>query len=283
MNHWFIFILLSITWGSSFILIKKALIAFDDLQVATLRIAISTLISVPIVIYYRKKIQWGKWPFFLIIGLAGNGIPPFLFASAQTQVSSSLAGVLNTLTPIFTLVMTYLFFKHRLSFRNITGVLLGFTGVFLISVTNGMDFGGDLTYLLMIVLATILYAVNINAVRLFFPDTNPLIILSTSFVLFGPFSFVYLWISDIHGAILDHPDGLTSLLDVAILAIVATMIATFYFFRLLQKTNTVFASSVSYVIPLVAVGWGILDGEPIHVIYIISLVLILTGVYFTRK
>lgn len=283
MNHWFIFILLSITWGSSFILIKKALIAFDDLQVATLRIAISTLISVPIVIYYRKKIQWRKWPFFLIIGLAGNGIPPFLFASAQTHVSSSLAGVLNTLTPIFTLVLTYLFFKHRLSFRNITGVLLGFTGVVLISVTNGMDFGGDLTYLLMIVLATILYAVNINAVRLFFPETNPLIILSTSFVLFGPFSFVYLWISDIHLAILDHPDGLTSLLDVAILAVVATMIATFYFFRLLQKTNTVFASSVSYVIPLVAVGWGILDGEPIHVIYIISLILILTGVYFTRK
>ena len=135
----------------------------------------------------------------------------------------------------------------------------------------------------MIVFATILYAVNINAVRLYFPDTNPLIILSTSFVLFGPFSFFYLWFSDIHLVILNHPDGLTSLLDVTILAMVGTMIATVYFFKLLQKTNTVFASSVSYVIPLVAVGWGLLDGEPFNALYIISLLLILAGVFLTRK
>jgi len=283
LNHWFIFILLSLTWGSSFILIKKALLAFDDLQVASLRIAIATLVSMPIVVYYRKKIRWEKWYLFLIVGLAGNGIPPFLFASAQTQVSSSLAGVLNTLTPIFTLVLAFIFFRHHLSLRNITGVLMGLTGVLLISFSNGIDFGGDLRYILMIVLATVLYAVNINAVRLFFHETNPLIILSTSFVLFGPFSFIYLWHSDIHQVILKHPDGMTSLLEVIVLALVGTMIATVYFFRLLQKTNTVFASSVSYVIPLVAVGWGLLDGEPFNVLYIISLLLILTGVFFTRK
>ncbi len=282
-SHWLILVLLSLTWGSSFILIKKGLLAFDDLQVASLRIAISTLVSVPIVIYYRKKIQWEKWYIFLFVGLAGNGIPPFLFATAQTQVNSSLAGVLNTLTPIFTLLLALIFFRHHLSFRNITGVLVGLAGVFLISFSNGIDFGGDLRFILMIVIATVLYAVNINAVRYYFPKTNPMIILSTSFMLFGPFSFIYLWKSEIFSVIIDHPAGLVSLLDVAILALVGTMLATYYFFKLLQETTTVFASSVSYVIPLVAVGWGLLDGEPFNMMYIISLLLILAGVFLTRK
>ena len=116
MSHWFILILLSLTWGSSFILIKKALLAFDDLQVASLRIAISTLVSIPIVLFFRKKIHWNKWYLFLIVGLAGNGIPPFLFAAAQTQVSSSLAGVLNTLTPIFTFVLAFIFLDTTLAY-----------------------------------------------------------------------------------------------------------------------------------------------------------------------
>ena len=137
---WALLIALSITWGSSFILIKKALIAFNETEVASLRIAISTIISIPIVIYYFKQIDWSKWHYFLIVGLVGNGLPPFLFAAAQTEVSSSLAGVLNTLTPIFTLIFALMFFGQKLNIKNIVGVTIGLAGTILIAIAGNADF-----------------------------------------------------------------------------------------------------------------------------------------------
>ena len=280
---WTILLFLSIVWGSSFILIKKALISFNEIELASLRIAISTIISIPIVIYYFKKIDWKKWHYFLLVGLAGNGIPPFLFSFAQTEVSSSLAGVLNTLTPIFTLLLALWFFRQKLNGKNTLGVVIGFAGTILIAYSGNMNFDGSIIYIGLIVIATILYALNINAVRFFFKDTKPLLILAVSFVLFGPFSFVILWNSSIVETFQTNPYVWKSFSAVLVLAIFATMIATMYFFRLLQRTNTVFASSVSYIIPLVALFWGILDGEPFNIIYIISLILILAGVHLTRQ
>ena len=280
---WIILFALSITWGSSFILIKKALIAFDEVQVASLRIAFSTLISLPIVIYYFKEIDWSKWHYFLLVGLVGNGLPPFLFSAAQTEVSSSLAGVLNTLTPIFTLLLALLFFNQKLNKQNILGVFIGLLGTAIIAYKGNINFEGGAFYISLIVLATILYALNINAVRFFFLHTKPIIIISTSFLLFGPFSFIILASGDFIDIMQNHDFAWKSFFAIFILASLGTVLATMYFFRLVQKTNTVFASSVSYIIPIVAVFWGLLDGEPFSLIYLISLILILMGVYLTRQ
>ena len=280
---WAILILLSLTWGSSFILTKKGLIAFDEIQVASLRIAFSTLISIPIVIWYFRQIDWSKWHYFLIVGLVGNGLPPFLFAAGQTEVSSSLAGVLNTLTPIFTLILSFLFFNQHLRFGNIWGVVLGLAGTLLIAYSGNSDFSGSRFHIVLIVIATILYALNINAVKFFFRNTKPILIIAVSFVLFGPFSFFIFGTDDFHASIQTHPHAFKSLMAIFLLASLSTVLATMYFFRLLQRTNTVFASSVSYVIPLVAVGWGLIDGEPFRFEYFLSLILILLGVYLTRE
>lgn len=278
-----ILLVLSLTWGSSFILIKKGLIAFDEIEVASLRIAFSTLISIPIVIYHFKKIDWKKWHYFLIIGLVGNGLPPFLFAAAQTEVSSSLAGVLNTLTPIFTLIFAILFFNQKMKVRNTWGVIIGLIGTILIAYSGNADFDGGAFFIVLIIIATILYALNINAVRFFFRDTKPILIIAVSFVLFGPFSFFILGSDSFIQNVQTHPYAIKSILSIAALAGFATILATMYFFRLLQRTNTVFASSVSYVIPLVAVLWGLIDGEPFQLVYFFSLILILLGVYLTRQ
>ena len=280
---WTILIVLSITWGSSFILIKKGLIAFDEIQVASLRIAISTIISIPVVIYHFKRIDWSKWHYFLIVGLVGNGLPPFLFAAGQTQVSSSLAGVLNTLTPIFTLIFALLFFNQKLHVRNIWGVVIGLAGTFLIAYSGNTDFKGGSFYIALIIIATLLYALNINAVRFFFRDTKPILIIAVSFVLFGPFSFLILGSESFIHNVQTHPYAWRSLVAILLLAGLSTVLATMFFFRLLQRTNTVFASSVSYVIPLVAVGWGLIDGEPFRFVYFLALILILLGVHLTRE
>ena len=282
-KDWALLIALSITWGSSFILIKKALIAFNETEVASLRIAVSTLISIPIVIWYFRQIDWKKWHYFLIVGLVGNGLPPFLFAAGQTEVSSSLAGVLNTLTPIFTLIFALLFFNQRLNRKNIFGVLIGLVGTIMIAWAGSTDFRGGTFYISLIVLATLLYALNINAVRFFFKETRPILIIAVSFVLFGPFSFLVFGTDSFQESVQTHPYAIRSLLAVIALAGVSTVLATMYFFRLLQQTNTVFASSVSYIIPLVALGWGLIDGEPFRLIYAVSLILILGGVHLTRQ
>lgn len=282
-TDWALLVALSITWGSSFILIKKALIAFSDVEVASLRIAVSTIISIPVVIYYFKQIKWRKWPYFLIVGLLGNGLPPFLFAAAQTEVSSGLAGVLNTLTPIFTLIFAFLFFNQKLNLKNTIGVIIGLVGIILIAYAGNAEFEGGTFYISLIVIATVLYALNINTVRIFFKETKPILIIAVSFVLFGPFSFFIFGTDSFIETIQTDDYAMRSLLAIVVLAALGTVLATMYFFRLLQRTNTVFASSVSYVIPLVAVGWGLIDGEPFSFTYFLSLVLILAGVHLTRQ
>jgi drug/metabolite transporter (DMT)-like permease len=282
-QDWVLLFVLSITWGSSFILIKKALVTFNEIEVASLRIAVATLISIPIVIIYFKQIEWRKWHYFLVVGLVGNGMPPFLFATGQTEVSSSLAGVLNTLTPIFTLIFAILFFSQKLNIRNVMGVIIGLIGILLIAYAGNAEFEGSTFYISLIVIATVLYALNINAVKFFFKNTKPIIIIAVSFVLFGPFSFLILGSESFIETVQTHPFAIKSLLAIIVLASLSTVLATMLFFRLLQRTNTVFASSVSYVIPLVAVVWGLIDGEPFKFIYFISLALILAGVYLTRK
>ena len=218
-----------------------------------------------------------------MVGLVGNGLPPYLFAVAQTEVSSSLAGVLNTLTPIFTLVLSFMFFKQRLNAKNALGVVIGLIGTILIAYSGNLNFEGGAFYISLIIIATILYALNINAVSYFFKTTRPIIIIAVSFVLFGPLSLIFLVDDSFTSAIQSHPYALRSSLAIVVLAVFGTFIATLFFFRLLQRTNTVFSSSTSYIIPLVALFWGLLDGEPFNTIYIVSLILILGGVYLTRK
>ena len=281
-NDWVAFGILSLTWGTSFILIKKSLVAFDSVQVASLRILIATIAFTPVVIFNLRKIEWERWYLYLLVGLAGGGIPPFLFALAQTRVSSSLAGALNALTPIFTLLLGVFLFKIKFSFKKMSGVALGLTGAFIIIYYNNVSFEGGFFYSSLILFATIFYAFNVNLVKKFFNSSNPIVLTAASFIFFGYFPIILLFKSDFIEVMKTNPDAWMSLGSVTFLSLFSTVMATVLFFKLAQKSNALFASSVSFAIPLVAFFWGYLVGEKLSIIHFLSLVLILTGVYLTR-
>jgi drug/metabolite transporter (DMT)-like permease len=281
-THWAVLVFLSIIWGTSFILIKKSLIAFSDFQVASLRIAISAIAFLPVILWQFKKINWKNWKKFLIVGLTGSGIPPFLFSAAQTKISSSLAGALNGLTTIFTLIFAILFFNQKWDKSKALGVVLGLLGAgFIILFNNKLE--GNFFYASLIVVATILYGFNGNMIKWFFDDENPLHISAVSLGLLGPGALIILFSSDFVTVMRTHPDALYSLGAVTILSLLSTVMASVIFFRLIQKTNAVFASTVTYLIPFIAVIWGVFDGESFHYLYMVSLIVILGGVYLTRK
>ncbi|MEZ4908421.1 MAG: DMT family transporter [Saprospiraceae bacterium] len=282
-NDWVAFFALSIIWGSSFILIKKSLIAFNGYEVANLRILITTIFFLPYFIFNIKKIDFKQWYKFLLVGLAGGGIPTFLFAIAQTKVSSSLAGALNTLTPIFTLIIAVLFFTVKVNLKNISGVIISFLGAGLMIILGNPDFTGSITYSLLIIIATVFYAININLVKKYFSDMNAVLLTAVSFISFGFISLIPLIRGNFIDIMISDDRAWLSLSAVIVLSLLSTVLGTILFFKLVQKSNAIFASSVSFMAPVISFLLGLLDGEKIDVVGILGLILILVGIYLTRN
>lgn len=272
--------LLSVIWGTSFILIKKSLIAFSFYDVAALRIAISTLAFSPWIIKIWKKVDWSKLKYFILVGLTGTGIPAFLYANAQTEISSASAGILNGLAPVFTFILGILFFKSEFQWRKLAGVLLGLIGasILILSRTDA-SIGGNHLYGLFIVAGTICYAFNSNTVKHFFQDTEPIQVAAMSFFVIGIPFVIYCLFSNIPNKVISHPQGLISIGAVTFLALVGTVFSVLYFYKLIQRTSAVFASSVAYTMPIVALAWGYVDNEAISIYHMLGLLFILLGVY----
>jgi len=281
---WSLLFLLSLIWGSSFILIKKALIAFTPEQVGAGRIALAFLAFLPMFFYYYKNLARDHlWP-LLIVGLTGSGFPAFLYAIAQTEVPSAIAGLLNALTPIFTFLLAVLFFSRIMKWQHSLGIILGFVGTAIIFISKHegvVEF--SLFYGLLIVLATFCYGISANTVSKYLKGVKPLVISTVSFVMIGPWVLAYLFTTDFFSVIQSHEYGLQSLLALSTLSLIGTFGANILFFRLIQMTDSVFASSVSFLTPVVALFWGYLDGEVFSVYFFFALVLIFSGVFLIKK
>lgn len=283
-SAWITLIVLSLVWGCSFILIKKSLVAFGPMQLACLRISISSLAFTPVVLWYWKEIDWKRWYKFLLVGISGSGLPAFLFFIAQTEISSSVSGLLNSLTPIWTLLIGIVVFKIPFNKMKAIGVLLGFVGAAsLIILSKHSPSDGNQWYGLFIVAGTICYGTNVNMVQSFFKGIKPIIISSTSFFLIGPPAIVYLLLSDFTTTLATNDKALYSLGAVAILSLLGTVMSTVLFYNLVQKTSAVFGSTVTYLMPIVALAWGALDGESISIFHFFGMALILFGVYISKR
>jgi drug/metabolite transporter (DMT)-like permease len=280
-----ILFVLSVIWGCSFILIKKALIAFEPTQAASMRLAISAMTFLPIIIFNRKEIDFSKWFKFLLVGLTGSGIPAFMFSIAQTKLASNVSGMLNSLTPLWTLIVGFLVFKISFSRTKLLGVFIGFLGALSLILLNNKTGGGNenLWYAGLVVIATLCYGTSVNMVQAFFAGTKPVIISAMSFFLVGIPAIVYLALTNIVETITTHPDGFYSLGAVAILSVFGTVIASILFYYLVQKTSAIFASTVTYMMPFMAILVGVLDGEPFLLVHLIGMALILIGVYLSKK
>lgn len=275
---------LSIIWGSSFILMKRGLEAYDPVQVAGLRLSISFMAMLPLAMRNWQKVSRKDWPYLFIVGWAGSGFPAFLFALAQTRISSAVAGMLNSLTPLFTLLLGMLFFG--LVFRKswLWGILLGLLGVFLIiGQVNHWTLGNTGWYAMAALGGTIFYAISGNTVKAHLSHLDSMTIGSLGFSTVGIPACIVLFSTDFTTRLVADPTAPAALGYIALLAIFGTVIASILFYYLIQKTDQIFGSMVSYLIPLVAVGWGLLDGENLHWTYLAGLVLILAGVRSARS
>ena len=273
---------LATVWGSSFILMKKGLLVFSDVQVAALRLFIAFLSLVPFLFQALKKVSKKHIFPITIMAFFGNGIPAFLFTKAQTQLDSSLVGILNSLVPLFTLLLGIYFFKSRPSKTNIAGVVLGLFGaVFLTLFTMGK--GVEINnYVLLVVLATLMYAISINVIKKYLQGIDALSVTALAFSIIGPLSAFYIFNTDF--LVLAKTDqGIEALLYIALLAVVGTSSAVVIFNKLINRSSAIFASSVTYLIPIIAILWGAFDGEIITMHHILAVAIILSGVYLVNK
>ncbi len=276
--------LLALTWGSSYILIKKGLVAFEPEQLASLRITISALSFLPFFIIRYKKFDWSKLKYYAIVGFAGSGIPAFLFALAQTEINSSITGVLSSLTPLFTLSLGLLFFGIQFSWSKTIAVIVGLGGaLFLILFGKEAGLDGNIYYAFLVMLGSLLYATSVNTIKNYLQDVDAITLSAVSFFMIGIPAVLYLFTTDFLNVLQTHEAGMVSFGYVILLALAGTVMASIVFFKLVQLTNAVFASMVSYLIPLVALGWGAVDGEAITVYHWVGMGLILWGVYIGRK
>jgi drug/metabolite transporter (DMT)-like permease len=282
---WILLLLLTLIWGSSFILIKRGLDVFDAGEVGALRMFAASLVLSPLAFKNIKLFSRRQYFYLFIVGFFGSFIPAFLFAKAETGLSSAMAGVLNALTPMFVVIIGGLFFSQRISGRSIAGLIIGFAGtvILIFAGTDGMIANLNL-FGLYIVVATVLYGTNVNIIKFKLKDLGAIPLTSMAFTLFLPFATYYLFFtSDFVHKVSTVPGAGMATFYVVILGVFGTAMAMALFNKLIQFVSPIFASSVTYLIPIVAVAWGLLDNEVILLQHYVGMIVILIGVYLCNR
>ena len=279
---WIILIVLSLVWGSSFILMKQGLRAFSSDEVAGLRITIAAAFMLPFLIKHHKIDLKQNLKGLLLMGVFGNLIPAFLFTKAETQISSSLTGMLNALTPLFTILVGFFLYKQTIHRHQLLGVAIGFFGaIALVAFGTGQnDQTKNVLYSLLVAAATLCYAISVNGIKMYLGKVPSLTATVWSFTLIGIPASIYLFgFTDVVAHATQHPDGLSSLGYVSILAIVGSALSVVIYNTLIKLSGTVFAASCTYLIPVVAIGWGVLDHEAVNFLQICAILIIITGIW----
>lgn len=281
---WIYLIILPLVWGSSFILIKKGLVGLTDYQLGSLRIVLTSIFLFSVGFKSIRQIEKRHWIWIAISGLVSSFFPPFLFAMAQNHIDSAVASILNSLTPLATVVLGVIMFKILSSRRQIWGVLIGLVGTVLL-IMAGADFNPDQNYWYsgLIIIATIGYAINVNIIKKYLSDISALAVTTGNFIVIFLPGLVILYLTGFFETILQNKEMQLSFFYVAILSLVGTAVAKVIFNKLVQIASPVFASSVTYIMPIVAVVWGVFDGERFGVLQVMAAAIILFGVYLSNK
>lgn len=280
---WIYLLILSFVWGSSYILIKKALIGLSPLQVGSLRTIISTVLLLAIGYSSLKSIPRDKWKWILITGLV-SFIPPFLFAYAQTEIDSALAAILKSLTPLATLLIGVGFYRFKIDSKQISGVIIGLIGsVLLMYQGSVINPDQNLLYVFFIIFASVLYAVQVNLLKVHLQDVSAVAITVGNFIFIFPLAVVIFLMSDYKQIDINDKDVKVALFCLLILSIIGTVFAKILFNKFVQIASPVFASSVTYTLPIVALFWGLIDGEVFTLNQFFATVIILIGVYLANK
>lgn len=283
-NKWVYLFILSLIWGSSFILIKKGLVGLTDYQLGSLRIVLTSLFLFSVGFKSIKQIQKKHWFWIAVSGFVSSFFPPFLFAMAQNYIDSGVASILNSLTPLATVIVGVFMFRIISTKRQIAGVFIGLTGTVLL-ILAGAEFHNNQNYLYssLIIIATLGYALNVNIIKKHLSDISALAVTTGNFLFIFLPALAVLFYSGFFETILQSKEMQIASIYVAILSLFGTAIAKVLFNKMIQISSPVFASSVTYTMPIVAVLWGVFDGEKFGVLQIVAAIIILFGVYLSNK
>ncbi|WP_297337481.1 DMT family transporter [Algoriphagus sp.] len=287
-KNWGFLIILALIWGSSFILIKRGLGVFSPGELGAYRIVAAATFLLPLSLPRVKFLKSQQVQNLILVGLVGSFIPAFLFAKAQTQLSSSLTGVLNALTPLFVVMVGAVFFKARITRRNALGLLIAFLGVIvLVMVKEGNGFGGfgDInTYAFFVLLACLCYGFNLNLIKYRFVELKPVEITAISLLMVLPVALIYLMAGTQFAYKLAAVDGAWRALGyVTLLGVLGTALALILFNMMVKVASPVFASSVTYLIPIVAILWGVWDGEVLLLGHYLGIAAVIFGVWIGNR
>jgi drug/metabolite transporter (DMT)-like permease len=261
-------IVLSLIWGSSFILIKKALggengdLVLQPLQLGAVRTMISGIILIAIGWKSFAATDKKDWPWLAVSGLLGTFFPAFLFAYAQTEIDSAISAILNSTVPLISLIMGAVIFGISFSRNQFIGVIVGLAGAIGL-VIAGMENNPDQNYLFagLILIACVCYASNVNIIKKYLQNIKPLAIATGNFIFIVPLAIIVFFSSD--GNSIEFTDSRVqeSFLYIIVLCLFGTVAAKIMFNKLVQMTSPVFATSVTYLMPVIGLTWGVLDGE----------------------
>lgn len=276
-------IVLGAVWGSSFILIKRGLDTFSPLNIGAYRMFAAGIVLLPVFIIWIPKAHKHNYKWFFISGLLGNALPAVMFSIAQTQLSSSVTGALNSLMPMFALLVGVVVYKIPLDRSKILGVVIGLSGALaLILLGNNAEYKADFMYALLVILAALFYGINVNLIKEKFAESKPMVIAAFPIVFMAIPSFFILLFTGFFEKVSFEGEAFESLGAITLLAVFGTALSLIAFNHLIQITNAVFASLTTYIIPIVALMWGVMDGESLNGFQIGGMGLILLGVILVR-
>lgn len=281
--NWGIFILLSLIWGSSFKLMKIGLEMLTPYEVASLRMISAGVILLPFAIQAYRKIPRGKIGLVFLSGLIGNFLPAYLFCIAEQKVDASLAGILNALTPLFTIIIGVMFFTMKVSAKRYVGVVIGFAGLALLFISRGNITLSYMSFAFLIIVATVFYGLNVNMVGKNFSGIAALDIVSLAFCMLIPPSLTILCSTGYFQLVLTNKAVIRSTMAGTVLGVFGTAIACILFYVLVKRAGSLFASTVTYGIPFVALFLGIASGEKITPLQVGCLAIILAGVHLANS
>jgi drug/metabolite transporter (DMT)-like permease len=280
---WVLLFVLALIWGSSFILIKRGLVGLNPYQLGSLRIIFATLFLLIIGFKSIATIPHGKWKYIALTAFIGTFMPVYLFAIAETEISSSITAVLNSLTPLGALVIGLLAFGLQVQRQQLFGVIIGLIGSILL-IANGAANNPEQNYwyALLVIFAAFCYSLNVNLIKKYLSDVKPLAITAGNFIVVLVPALIVLFSTDF-GKVIDQDEVQTAMLYIVVLGVIGTGVANIIYFNLIQMSSPIFAASVTYMIPIVAFFWGILDNELFSPMQYVGAVIIFVGIYMSAK
>ncbi len=287
---WVLLFVLASIWGTSFILMKKGLVVFSAMELGATRVSVAALLLLPFALRHVGTVERSRFKWLAVSGVVGTLIPAFLFAYAETKLASGLAGVLNALTVVFTLLVGAFLFGQRLTALRVLGISLGLAGtvvMLLLGGSGGTDTPtgeGNAWYGIYILIATMGYGVSVNVIKYKLGGLTPMAVTAVLLLLVGGPALAYLLVGTDFLHKLTHVRGAwTAFGYIALLATMSTAVAMVLFNRLIQQSTALFASSSTYLIPIVALAWGALDGEAFNLWHFAGMVIILAGVLIIHR